>query len=1550
MGVIDWHSVTPDWLNDTLVQGILTTDTDLVIRGWNRWLEQYSGLRAETVIGRPLLEVFPDLVARRLDVCYQQALHGQVVPVTQRHHGYLLAFPPPDSAAPFASMPQRARIGPLVVDEAIVGTISVIDDVSERALHDITLRQIIQRQQETVTLLHTLLENVPIGFAFLDTELRFQIVNTRMAEMNGRPVEEHLGRALNDVLPGLGPQLEPHYRQVLATGEPRLDFELSAERNESRGRQSHWLVSYYPVRMPDAGLFGVGTVVTEVTNSRRAESTQRLLAEVSSILAASLDYAATLQEVARLLVPHLADLCVIEIHDSDTSFRHVAAVHADPQKAELMRALGHYPADARRLPPSMQDARNGAPVFLPTISVDDLAAVAYDAEHLRILHALAPTTAVIIPLRARDRALGVITFAMTAPGRHFGPDEVKLAVETARRCALAMDNAQLYHELQTAIQRKDESLALLDTLLDKAPVGLAYMDPELRFLRLNDCLAAINGVPAEQHIGRTGQEIIPQLMDALLPMMRRVLATGEPQLDIEIDGETPAAPGKRRHWLASYYPVQTPDGRTLGIGSVVSEITDRKRNEEMMRFLAEISTSLTATLDYEATLHHLAHLVVPYLADWCVIDMASDDLVDRPIVVAHADPEKARLAEDLQRRYRPDLKQASHYTDIFAAGRSLLMPMLPETLYASFAQDAEHLRLIQAMHPTSYMIVPLVIGGSTRGTLALAITESQRRFDAADLALAEEVAQRAALALENARLYAAEQRARAAAEAAAARTARLQAVTAALSRVLTPQEIGTIAVSECVRALDAQAGSLLMVSEDETDYELLSSFALEPELETAWQRLPASDALLSEVVSPRAIFALESLQSQPQHAQLAALMRTHGYAAFAAIPLLIEQRAIGVLTFHYRTARTFNAEDHAFMTALGQQCTQALERTRLYEAERSARAIAESVQRWLVFLAEATTAMASSLDYKTTIEHVLRLATPTFADFCVVNLIEATGLVRPIAVAAVPKDARLIHDLITRYPMRTNDAGVVPQVLRSGESAFYEEISDEWLLAGARDAEQQRLLQALHLTSYICVPILLGDTVLGALTWASTQARRRYRHDDLSMAEELARRIALSIDNARLYAAERHSRQNAEQAAERTTRLQAITAALGEALTPAQVGEIIVQQGMEAMGASAALVALLTPDGSALEMLRAFGYGHEAEQGTLRFPLDIASPVTDAVHVGNIVVIETAAARARLYPQLAAIDADLGGKALAAMPLFTKGRVVGVLGLSFAAFRHFTPEDLAFMRALAQQCAQALERTRLYEGEQHARAVAEEAVRVRDAFFSIAAHELRTPLTSLLGQAQLLQRRILRKPDGDERDQRSVQVIIEQSGRLNKMMGALLDVSRIATGRLSIERVPMDLTALVRRVLDEVRPTLHQHRLEYTFPATPLVIVGDELRLEQVIQNVLGNAVKYSPQGGRVTVIVEQRDAHAWISVQDQGIGIPATAIERLFQRFYRAANADLRRISGMGIGLYVVKEIVDQHGGTITVESTEGVGSTFTITLPLPEDASQAPGAEAPG
>jgi PAS domain S-box-containing protein len=262
--------------------------------------------------------------------------------------------------------------------------------------------------------------------------------------------------------------------------------------------------------------------------------------------------------------------------------------------------------------------------------------------------------------------------------------------------------------------------------------------------------------------------------------------------------------------------------------------------------------------------------------------------------------------------------------------------------------------------------------------------------------------------------------------------------------------------------------------------------------------------------------------------------------------------------------------------------------------------------------------------------------------------------------------------------------------------------------------------------------------------------------------------------------------------------------------------------------------------------------------------------------------------------------------------------------------------DMTERKLAEEQREQLREREQQLQHERAERAQIEMVERMRDSFLTVLAHELRTPLTSLLGNAEIVLRRGQREGSLSERDQRNMKVIINQATRLNDMISLQLDISRLHTGQLQIERMPLDVGVIAQQVVEEFLPTATAHTLTYAGSDQPLLVEGNALRLIQVLQNLVQNAIKYSPAGGAVRLQVEQHDTAVRIAVSDTGIGIPQAELPHLFQRFYRASNVDERQISGLGVGLYVVRELVTLHGGSIDVVSEEGQGSTFTITLPL--------------
>lgn len=230
---------------------------------------------------------------------------------------------------------------------------------------------------------------------------------------------------------------------------------------------------------------------------------------------------------------------------------------------------------------------------------------------------------------------------------------------------------------------------------------------------------------------------------------------------------------------------------------------------------------------------------------------------------------------------------------------------------------------------------------------------------------------------------------------------------------------------------------------------------------------------------------------------------------------------------------------------------------------------------------------------------------------------------------------------------------------------------------------------------------------------------------------------------------------------------------------------------------------------------------------------------------------------------------------------------------------------------------------------------AEQAREEHGRMLAIFAHELRAPLTVLLGQAKLLQRRLDAREGVEPRDRRAAEALVSQTIRLRDLMNVLLDVTQLDYGQLGICATTLDLGALVERVAQALEPTLFIHTVRLRADPAPLWVAGDALRLKQVLQNLLQNAVKYSPGGGEITIRTNAQGGHVQIAVCDQGIGIPADVQPYLFQRHFRARAEDRRLVPGLGLGLYLCKAIMDRHGGSIHVQSVEGAGCTVTLVLP---------------
>ncbi|HUH07109.1 MAG TPA: SpoIIE family protein phosphatase [Egibacteraceae bacterium] len=351
------------------------------------------------------------------------------------------------------------------------------------------------------------------------------------------------------------------------------------------------------------------------------------------------------------------------------------------------------------------------------------------------------------------------------------------------------------------------------------------------------------------------------------------------------------------------------------------------------------------------------------------------------------------------------------------------------------------------------------------------------------------------------------------------RLSRLQAITSALSGARTPSEVVQVVLGEGMAAVGASAAAAAVLDASGDHLHVVGAIGYRSDILDPLRRFSIDAPLpLAEAVrrrEPRWYRSEDELRGA--YPKLAAMVQS-GHRAWAAIPLMVEDRLVGAISLSFAEPKPFDDGDRAFLSAIAAQCAQALERARLYDAEASARAAAEEAGERLGFLAEASAVLNSSLDVNATLSRLAELAVPRLADWCAVHLVDAQGDPRPlIATHADPERAALVRDLLQRFPVRLDAPDGLGQVLSTGRSAFYPEITDELLdQAAAADPERLEMARRIGFGSAMIVPLAARGRILGAISLIN-ERERRAAPADLTLAEELAARAAAALDNARLF-------------------------------------------------------------------------------------------------------------------------------------------------------------------------------------------------------------------------------------------------------------------------------------------------------------------------------------------------------------------------------------------------------------------------------------------------
>ena len=491
--------------------------------------------------------------------------------------------------------------------------------------------------------------------------------------------------------------------------------------------------------------------------------------------------------------------------------------------------------------------------------------------------------------------------------------------------------------------------------------------------------------------------------------------------------------------------------------------------------------------------------------------------------------------------------------------------------------------------------------------------------------------------------------------------------------------------------------------------------------------------------------------------------------------------------------------------------------------------------------------------------------------------------------------------------------------------------------------------------AWVSVPLLVDGRATG-VAWFLFTAPRTFVGRDESLMMAIGRQAGQAIARARLFEAERAAREHAEALFARMNTLERVAEALSGALDVHRISTTVVEGGASALGAQTAGLWTPSADGSELVRLHAHGIAAALEARTRRLSISGPTPLAAAFRDGRNVWIRSAAEYAARFPEsfagVSALRPDLTEVAMACLPLIVDGHAMGVLSFGFESARGFDENEQTFVALLAQPCAQAMERARLFaeqqrlaheraqllESERRARLTAEEALaraheseRHKDEFLAMLSHELRNPLAPIVTAMALLGRR----PDPPRRE---LEVIGRQVQHLTRLVDDLLDVSRITRGKIELRRATVELGEVVANAIEQTSPLFEQkeQRLTVDVPATGLPVHGDAGRLSQVMANLLTNAAKYTERRGNIQIVGAAEGDQVMVSVKDDGIGIPAQLLPHIFDLFVQAPQALDRSRGGLGLGLTIVKRLVEMHDGVITVRSDPvSRGTTVTVRLP---------------